>query len=81
MPAKDDFEREFVFDIDSYLISTYKKMSLTDRRAICTWFLQYADVGIEDVIDEWVANRALIQAGFMTLDELTKEEEDEDTES
>ena len=36
MPVKDDYEREFVFDIDKYLCDTYKTMSLTDRRAICS---------------------------------------------
>jgi len=79
MPVKDEYEKEFVFDIDKYLCDTYKTMSLTDRRAICSLFLTYADHGIEDRIDEWVANRALIQSGFTTLEELTEEDENEDT--
>jgi hypothetical protein len=76
MPVKDEFEREFVFDIDEYLTKNYKKMSLTDRRAICSLVLSHADIGIEDVIDEWVTNRAMILAGYVTLEELTAEEDE-----
>jgi len=81
MPTKDDFEREFVFDIDGYLAENYKTMSLTDRRAICSLFLQYSQIDIESAVDEWVANRALIQAGFVTLKDLIEDEEDEDIKS
>jgi hypothetical protein len=77
MPVKDEFDTEFVFNINDYLTKNYKKMSLTDRRAICSLVLTFGDIDIEGVIDEWVANRAMILAGYTTLDELTEEYDDE----
>ena len=77
MPVKDDYEREFTFDIDSYLASNYT-MTLSDRRAIVSLVLAYGDIDVASVIDEWVANRALIKQGWATLEDFIETEEDDE---
>ena len=74
MPVKDDYEREFTFDIDEYLANNYT-MTLSERRAIVSYVLNYGEVDIESVIDEWVANRASIKQGWATLDDFIETEE------
>ena len=75
MPVKDDYEREYVFDIDAYLAANYS-MTLTERRAIVSLVLAHGDIDIESVIEEWVANRALIKQGWATLEDFTEQNDD-----
>jgi len=76
MPVKDEYEREFVFDIDAYLCDAYGGMSLSHRRAICALFIRHFDVSaIEEHVDQWVANQAMIKQGYVTLEQLTEEDE------
>ena len=69
-----EYEREFIYNIDDYLIANYPKMTLTVRRAICRTAWDYIDEEIiEDAIDTAVADYALEK-----LDIAKKESEDED---
>lgn len=82
MSLKADFEREFVFDIDAYLIEQYPHMSLADRRAICNYVIKHGDeAGFNEEIEAWVVNHAMIKAKFTTLKEILDEEDEDKTES
>ena len=66
------YEREFVFDIDEYLIEWYPSMSLAVRRSICKLALdELDDELLHETIDVIVAEFALEKQG------LTKKEEEE----
>lgn len=67
-----EYEREFVFDIDEYLIEWYPSMSLSVRRSICKLALdELDDELLHETIDVIVAEFALEKQG------LTKKEEEE----
>ena len=69
------YEREFVFDIDEYLIEWYPSMSLSIRRSICKLALdELDDELLHETIDVIVAEFALEKQG------LTKKEEEEELE-
>lgn len=69
------YEREFVFDIDEYLIEWYPSMSLAVRRSICKLALdELDDELLHETIDVIVAEFALEKQG------LTKKEEEEELE-
>ena len=54
-----EYEREFLFDIDAYLIEWYPSMDMKTRRAICTKALEVLDTEeIEAMIDEVVSIHA-----------------------
>lgn len=55
-----EYEREYAYDIDAYLIATYPLMDLTTRRSICRLALEEInDEMIEEAIDEVVGMHAL----------------------
>ena len=55
-----EYEREYAYDIDAYLIDSYPLMDLTTRRSICRLTLEEIDDEmIEDAIDEVVLSHAL----------------------
>ena len=59
---KTDYEREFIFNIDDYLIEWYPTMGLAVRRAICTRSLEELDFDtLEDAVDVIVADYAMEQ--------------------
>ena len=69
-----EYDREFIFNIDDYLIANYPKMTLTVRRAICSMAWDYIDEeAIEDAIDAAVSGYALSK-----LELSKKEPEDEE---
>ena len=75
-----EYEREFVFDIDGYLIEWYPSMSMTVRRSICKLALDDLDGELlHDTIDSLVAWFALDKQGLNKKEE-PEEEEDEDEE-
>ena len=75
-----EYEREFVFDIDGYLIEWYPSMSMTVRRSICKLALDELDGELlHDTIDVIVAEFALDKQG-LTKKEEPEEEEDEEYE-
>ncbi len=54
-----EYNREFLFDIDAYLIEWYPTMDMKTRRAVCTKAFDYLDTEeIEAVIDEVVSIHA-----------------------
>ena len=69
-----EYEKEFVFDIDAYLIDSYPKMNMSTRRAVCTMALDewLDEKDLYDTIDGAVAQYACTQL------ELTKKEDEEE---
>ena len=60
-----EFEREFFFNIDEYLIREYSLMNLKTRRAICSLALQTIEEEVlEDIIDDVVADYAIDQCKY-----------------
>ena len=69
-----EYDREFVFNIDNYLVANYPKMTLAVRRAICEMAWDYIDEElIEEAIDSAVSGYALAK-----LELSKKEAEDEE---
>ena len=64
-----EYEREYAYDIDAYLIESYPLMDLTTRRSICRLTLEEIDDEmIEDAIDEVVLNHALDKMQWLSPD-------------
>ncbi len=69
-----DYDREYVFDIDSYLIEWYPTMDMQTRRSICSKAYDFIDDDvIQEAIDLCVWNYALDK-----LNMNKKESEDSD---
>lgn len=66
-----EFEREYIFNVDAYLIEYYPQMSLTQRRAICTQMYDFFD---EEVMHEFV-DQMVVDYALNKL-ELNKKEEE-----
>jgi hypothetical protein len=68
-----EYDREFVFDIDEYLIEWYPSMSMAIRRSICRLAIdELDDELLHETVDVIVAEFALDKQG------LTKKEEPEE---
>nr|BDD46804.1 hypothetical protein 56 [Paracoccaceae bacterium] len=68
-----DYDKEYVFDIDTYLVANYPKMNMQTRRSICALAIQwFTDEFAEELVDEVVSDYA------KTKLELQKLEDDED---
>jgi len=64
-----EYEREYAYDIDAYLIASYPLMDLTTRRSICRLTLEEIDDEmIEDAIDEVVLTHALDKMQWLSSD-------------
>ena len=64
-----EYEREYAYDIDAYLIESYPLMDLTTRRSICRLTLEEIDDEmIEDAIDEVKLNHALDKMQWLSPD-------------
>tara|TARA_R110001592_G_scaffold15010_1_gene66174 strand:- start:2858 stop:3082 length:225 start_codon:yes stop_codon:yes gene_type:complete len=73
MPVNPDYDREFSFDINSYLVENYPVMNMATRRSICSLSLEWLDTDdLENVVDEVVSHYAKDQ-----LKLLKKEQEDD----
>ena len=73
-----EYTKEFIFDIDAYLIEWYPKMNQATRRTICFQSLEYLtsddlEVVVDAVVDDYAKEKQ----------DLTKKEveEEEDAES
>ena len=74
MPTKTDYEKDYWFSIDDYLIANYPTMTMQIRCAICTLALRVIDSeAIEDIIDACVVDYALEK---LNLEKLVEEEDD-----
>ena len=64
-----EYEREYAYDIDAYLIDSYPLMDLTTRRSICRLTLEEIDDEmVEDAIDEIVLTHALDKMQWLSTD-------------
>jgi len=73
MAMSADFDSEYYFDINQYLIANYPKMSLPHRRAVCSLALSaIEDDVIEEQIDLVVYNYAIEQIGFIDPDTINE---------
>ena len=69
-----EFDSEYVYDANDYLITNYPKMTLQARRSVCLIMHDYIDDElIEDAIDAAVADYAIKK-----LDIEKKVEEDQE---
>jgi len=65
-----EYDREYIYDIDAYLITTYPLMDLTTRRSICRLALEEInDEMIEEAIDEVVMSHALDKMEWLSPQE------------
>mgnify|MGYP000962208447 CR=1 FL=1 len=65
-----EYDRDFIFDIDAYLIEAYPKMNMSTRRAICRLSLDELDSeGLEEVVDVVVANYAITKMNYRDPEE------------
>jgi len=71
-----EYDKEFFFDIDAYLIEAYPKMNMATRRSICFLALQELETeGLEEVVDDVVADYAIEQIGYRDPEEDDDEDE------
>ena len=79
MMINPEYDKEFLFDVDAYLIEAYPKMNMATRRSICFLALQELDEdGLEEVVDDVVADYAIEQMGFRDPEANDDDEEDDD---
>lgn len=65
-----EYDRDFIFDIDAYLIEAYPKMNMSTRRAICRLSLNALDAeGLEEVVDVVVADYAITKMNYRDPEE------------
>ena len=66
-----DYDKEYVFDIDAYLVAYYPKMNMQTRRSICAlaithWF---TDDFAKEIVDEVVSDYAKTKLELQKLDD------------
>jgi hypothetical protein len=72
----EDYDREFVFDVNQYLIDNYK-MTLPMRKSICAQMYDWIDVeAIENDIDSLVADYAMKKAGIERKEDPEEDEKE-----
>ena len=72
----EEFDREFVYDVNQYLIDNYK-MTLPMRKSICSQIYDWIDVeAIENDIDSLVADYAMKKAGIERKEDPKEEQSD-----
>ena len=70
MPANYEFDSHIYFDVNSYLIEAYPKMSLADRRAICSRAISEIDTEmIQTEVDAIVGGYAIDKLKFINSDD------------
>lgn len=73
MPTNSDYDREFSYDIDTYLIENYPSMNMSTRRSVCSLAFEWIDTElIDDAVDACVSHYAKDK-----LNIAKKEEEDD----
>ena len=79
MVLKTDYEREYYYDINAYLIENYPTMNMDTRRSVCYLALQSIDPeSIEDIIDLCVSEYALTKLQLLKAVEEDEEEYEEE---
>ena len=75
MPVKTDYDRDFFFDVDAYLIDNYPSMTMTIRRSICAMALEELDSKeLELLVDECVSEYSKTQLQLQKKEEEEKDE-------
>ena len=71
MPANYEFDSHIYFDVNAFLIGNYPKMSLADRRAICSRCLNEIDTEelLEAEINAIVGGYAIDKLKFINSDD------------
>ena len=65
-----EYDGDYVFNVDKYLITTYPTMSKPDRRALCSKVSSDIDTEvIEELVDGIVLQYLLEEKGWYTPDE------------
>lgn len=74
-----EYDKEYVFDIDAYLVANYPTMNMQTRRSICALAINewLDDESCEEVVDAVVADYAKNKLQLNKLEE-KDDEEDED---
>ena len=71
-----EYDKEFLFDVNDYLIKNYPSMTMAIRRSVCAMMYDYIDEEtIGDSIDAAVADYAITKLNI----EKKVEDEEEDT--
>jgi len=76
MPVKTDYEREYIFDIDAYLIDNYPTMTMAIRCSVCAMALEQ----LEAETLEWMVDGCVSEYAQTQLQLQKKEEEEEEDE-
>ena len=71
MPVKTDYEREYIFDIDAYLIENYPTMTMAIRCSVCAMALDQLEWIVDGCVSEYAQTQLQLQK---------KEEEEEENE-
>jgi len=75
MPVKTDYEREYIFDIDAYLIDNYPSMTMAIRCSVCAMALdQLESESLEFIVDDCVSEYARTQLQLQKKEEEEKDE-------
>ena len=66
-----DYDKEYVFDIDAYLVAYYPKMNMQTRRSICALAISqwFTDDFAEEIVDEVVSDYAKTKLDLQKLDD------------
>ncbi len=74
MPVNPEYDREYTYDIDAYLIENYPKMNMATRRSVCSLSFEWIDSDfIEEAIDACVSHYAKDKLN------ISKKEEEDDS--
>ena len=74
-----EYNKEFCFDINQYLIENYANMNMETRRTVCHWALQSIETDeLEAVVDECVSYVARERLKLQKNEELETDEETDD---
>ena len=71
-----EYDKEYIFDIDQYLIDNYPKMTAAVRRTICALSLESLDsMDLENIVDDVISDYAKRK---LELGKIVEEDEDDD---
>tara|TARA_R110002020_G_scaffold184446_5_gene381425 strand:- start:48 stop:269 length:222 start_codon:yes stop_codon:yes gene_type:complete len=69
-----EYDRDYCFDIDAYLIENYSLMDMSTRRTVCQLVLsEIDDAMIEETIDDFVAQHAVSTMAWAPSEETDEE--------
>jgi len=75
-----DFPHMYEFHIYDFLVEAFPMMNLTTKKIICNLCLEDEEFDsiIEDAVTEWVNHQSLLDAGYLSPEDLEDEEEEEE---